>query len=113
LKEEAMMFETDGVNRVRGVALDRIEKQEKWLWYALSGIAIYELAFLILLLYFTDFDNQTHIVIFVSTFLVYGTLALMILLTGLHINRGLERILQAILLQENGPPNPLDPAESP
>ena len=94
------MSDTHQVDQARNNALDQIEKHEKNLFWALIGIGLYELTFLILLVYFMDFSNQTHLVMFTSTFLVYGTLGLIILAFGLHFNRGIERILKAIQLQQ-------------
>jgi len=95
------MNTTNSIDKTRNDTLNKIESREKMFNYSILFIALYELALIILLVSFTNFSDSTHVVIFIASFLVYGTLGLTMIAFNLYLNSGIERILKSIALLEH------------
>ena len=92
------MSEVNNVDRVRGAALDRIERTERHYKFAFFGAAIIEAFFLAGFLLLADLSNRTHTLLLIATVAVYSILAFGLVALGSYINRNTLRILKAVEL---------------
>lgn len=86
------------LNYVRGAALDRIEKSERHMKWALFGAAIFECLFLVTMLWAMERGNRTHLLLLVATIGSYTVIALGLIVLGAYVNRCTARVLKAIEL---------------
>ena len=89
------MSETD-LNRIREGALGRIDKSRRAALGYLIVAAIFEALALVLLFVVMDFDDKTHLVIFLAACLVYGPLAFGLFALRAYIDLSAQRILRAM-----------------
>lgn len=92
------MSEVHDVDRVRGAALDRIERSERHYKAAFFGAAIVEAFFLVGFLLLADLSNRIHFLLLLATIAVYSILAFGLVALGSYINRNTLRILKAVEL---------------
>ena len=88
------------LDRVRGAALDRIEKGERNLKALLGVAAVLEAAFLVGFFLLADFSNRLHLLLLISAVAVYGILAVGLFALGAHVSRCTGRVLRAIELAQ-------------
>lgn len=86
----------NNLNRVRGAALDRIEKTERQFKWALVGAALFEGLFLITFLLAMEHNNRTHWLLLIGTVGSYTIVILGLIVLGTFVNRCTARILKAI-----------------
>ena len=87
---------TNSLDRVRGTALDRIERSERQLKLVFLAGAVVEGAFLLTFVFLADFSNRVHVLILLATIAVYTILACGLAALGVHVNRCTERVLKAL-----------------
>jgi lysylphosphatidylglycerol synthetase-like protein (DUF2156 family) len=90
-----MTHEVD-IDAIRKKALEQIDKREKKLKFGIMGIALYELTLLLLFIFFANWSDRLHQLLFISTLLIYGTLGLGIVALGALLNINTAKILKAI-----------------
>ncbi|MCX6169559.1 MAG: hypothetical protein NTX65_09470 [Ignavibacteriales bacterium] len=90
-----MTSEVD-IDAIRKKALEQIEKREKNLKLGIIGIALYEFTLLLLFIFFANWSDKLHQLLFISTLLIYGTLGLGIVALGSFLNINTARVLKAI-----------------
>lgn len=88
----------DGLNGIRRDTLARVEKSERARNLWIAAAAVIEAACLITFILLADFGERLHLLLFVGTLLVYGTLAMGILALGAFTQSWCLRILCAIEL---------------
>jgi hypothetical protein len=90
----------DDLDRVRGAALDRIERIErnsKRIFVAGAGV---EAAFLVAFVVLADFANRSHVLLLLSTVALYTILVVGLFALGAHVSRCTERVLRAMDIPE-------------
>jgi hypothetical protein len=92
------MSEVNNVDRVRGAALDRIERSERHYRLAFFGAAIIEVFFLVGFLLLADLSNRMQLLLLLATVAVYSILAFGLVALGSHMNRNTLRVLKAVEL---------------
>ena len=86
------------LDRVRGRALDRIERARRRFWWLVLGAGLFEGLFLVLCFLVADLGDRLHQLILCTAFLIYGTLALCVLALGGYVALQAQRILKSIEL---------------
>ena len=94
------------LDRVRGRALDRIDKARRVFLCLVGASAVVEGFFLVLYVVLMDWDDRLHQLILVASLLTYWTLAACVLALGAYGNWMTQRLLKAIELVDNGPAAP-------
>jgi hypothetical protein len=84
------------LDRVRGAALDRVERAERHFRLALGAAAGLEAAFLVSFLLLANLGDRLHVLLFLSSVGAYSILALGLVVLGTHVNRATQRVLRAI-----------------
>jgi hypothetical protein len=84
------------LDRVRGAALDRIERSERNIKVAIGAAAVLEAGFLFTFVFLADLSNRLHVLLLLATFAIYSILAFGLIALGAHVNRCTERVLKAI-----------------
>jgi hypothetical protein len=92
------MSETVDLDRVRAVALERIDRSERNYKLAFFGAGVVETAFIISFLLLADLSNRLHLLLLISTVSCYSIVVLGLFALGAHINRGIARLLKAVEL---------------
>jgi hypothetical protein len=92
------MTENVDLDRIRGAALDRIEKAERQRKYLLGGMALAEGLCLVLYVVLADWDDRLHQLIFIAACLVYTTLALGLFSLAAHVQACTQRVLRSVEL---------------
>lgn len=92
------MAENINLDRVRGVALNRIDKSERQIKWALFGAFVFEGLFLLVFLLAMERSNRTHLLLLIATVGGYTIIVLGLVILGLFSNRNTARILKAIEL---------------
>ena len=92
------MGTTARLDAIRAAALDRVEKRERAFKLAFIAAAVVEGVMLATFLVLADLSNRLHLLLLVSSVLVYSTLALGLVALGAHVSRVGERVLMAIEL---------------
>jgi hypothetical protein len=92
------MSETIDLDRVRAVALERIDRSERNYKLAFFGAGVVETAFIISFLLLADLSNRLHLLLLISTVSCYSIVVLGLFALGAHINRGIARLLKAVEL---------------
>ena len=88
----------NNLNRVRGAALDRIDKSARQFKWALLGAVLFECLFLVTLLLAMDRSNRTHWLLVIATVGSYTVIVLGMVVLGTYVNRCTARILKALEL---------------
>src|SRR5262245_20689164 len=97
---------SSNLDRIRGAALDRIERAARAYVWAFSLAAVVEGGFLLAFLFLADFSNRLHVLLLLTTVATYTLVGLGLVALGAHVNRCTDRVLQAIELsskRETGP----------
>jgi hypothetical protein len=84
------------LDRVRGAALDRIERGARAYRAAFVAAAAVEAAFLVSFVALADFSNRLHVLLLLSTVAVYTLVALGLMALGAHVSWCAGRILRAL-----------------
>ena len=92
------MIPTDRPNPVLHAALAEADRRERWGRLALYGAALLEALLLAAALMVMDFDDPTHLLIFLMAMLAYTTLALGLVALGARSSAADARLLHAIQL---------------
>ena len=79
-------------------ALDEMDRSARRRKALLLGAALAEAAFLGALLLAMNFGDRTHLLILISSVMVYSVLAIGLFTLGAHINAAAARILRSIEL---------------
>src|SRR5262245_19334877 len=87
---------SSNLDRVRGAALDRIERGARAYRLAFRSAAAVEGAFFVGFLLLADFSNRLHVLLLLATVAVYTIVGLGLFALGAHVNRCTDRVLQAI-----------------
>jgi hypothetical protein len=87
---------TDTSSSLLRTALDEADRHEREARFALIGMAVVEAGLLALALYLMDFDDRTHLLMFVLSMLTYLTLALAMLGFAARSSGSNARVLHAI-----------------
>lgn len=87
---------SEKINKIRTSTLDQIERNERSYKFSFVGAAFVELFFLIAFLLLADFSNRVHVLLLITTIVVYTIIAFGLLALGLHVNRNTLRVLTAL-----------------
>lgn len=90
------MLNGEKMDQARREALNQIDKKEKRFKILIVFIALLEGLLLFLLIYNMNWGNDTHLLIFIATLLIYGVLGMGIVALGVFINLNTLKILKAI-----------------
>lgn len=90
------MIPTDRPNSAVHAALAEADRRERWGRIALYGAALLEALLLGAALMVMDFDDRTHLLIFLMAMLAYTTLALGLAAVGARSSAADARLLHAI-----------------
>lgn len=88
------------LNEIRGKALDRVEKSERYLKLGIIAFLILDTAFFIVFLLVMDFSNKLHVLIFMASGGFYLLLLIGLIVLGLLVRRDTQLVLRAIDLLE-------------
>jgi Na+/proline symporter len=94
------MAENINLDRIRGNALNRIEKSERQIKWILFGAFVFEGLFFLVFLLAMERGNRTHWLLLISTVGGYTIIVFGLVILGLFSNRNTARILKAIELIE-------------
>jgi hypothetical protein len=94
------MTERENLDKIRGAALDRIERSQRNYRLAFYGAVLIETLFLGGFVMLADFNNRLHLLLLLATIAVYSILGLGLLALGSHVSRNTQIILKAIELIE-------------
>jgi hypothetical protein len=92
------------LDRIRGAALDQIERSDRVKKLVIFLAAVLEAAFLLGFLLLADLTNRLHLLLLMSTVAVYGLLTAGLFALGAHVSRCAERVLRALELTRARPP---------
>lgn len=83
---------------IRQTMLRRIEQNEINYKLMFVGAAVIEAIFLAAFLLLADFSDRLHLLVLISSMTVYTILGFGLIALGLHVNRNVLRIINAIEL---------------
>jgi hypothetical protein len=92
------MSDRVNLDEVRGAALDRIKRSERNFKLVIFAAAVWEAFFLAAFLFAADFSNRTHVLLLLATVGGYTIIVLGLFALGVHVNRGVLRVLKALEL---------------
>ena len=92
------MSESINLDEQRRAALDNATKSEKQVRYFMYGIFVWEVVLLSIIILFIDFSNDLHVIIFLSTAIVYGTIGIGLMALGSFIRHNTLKVLAALEL---------------
>lgn len=92
------MSQEVNLDQIRAGAMARIDRSERHFKLALLAGTIWELLFLGAFVLAADFHNRLHVLLLLATVGSYTLVVLGLLALGVHINRGVLRVLQAMEL---------------
>jgi hypothetical protein len=87
---------SSNLDRVRGAALDRIERGARNYRVAFWSAAALEGAFFLGFLFLADFSNRLHVLLLLAAVATYTIVGLGLVALGAHVSRCTERVLKAI-----------------
>lgn len=87
---------SDKINEIRANTLNLIERNERNYKFSFVGAAFFELLFLIAFLLLADFSDRIHVLLLITTIVIYTMMAFGLLALGLHVNRNTLRVLRAL-----------------
>ncbi|HEX7152313.1 MAG TPA: hypothetical protein VF618_12565 [Thermoanaerobaculia bacterium] len=90
------MSTTADLDRVRGAALDRIDRSRRNFFLMIILAAIVEAAFVVGFVMLADFSNRLHVLLLLATVASYTIVVLGLFALGAHIDRTTLRILKAL-----------------
>ncbi len=82
--------------RIRGAALDRVDKARRWFWtfFWLTGLC--ECALGVTVIVLMDWDDPLHQLLLAIAALIYWTLGAAIIALGAYLNWCTQRVLVAV-----------------
>ena len=86
------------LDRIRGAALDRMDKARRWLWIFIALAALSEGGFLVTYLALMDFDDRLHVLVLVAACLIYITLGICVFALGAYIRMSTLRVIKGLEL---------------
>lgn len=89
------------LDKIRGAALDRIERSEKHYKVAFFGAVVLEAIFLLGFVLAMDVSNRLHLLVLIASIAIYSIIALGLVALGAHVTRNTQLILKAIALLDN------------
>ena len=95
------MTERSNIDKIRGAALDRMERSERHYRMAFFAALLVEVSFLLGFVLLADFTNRLHLLLLLATIATYSILILGLLALGSHVSRNTQLILRAIELNEH------------
>src|SRR5262245_25896055 len=95
-RKETTMSTSPDLDRLRGAALDRIERAERQYRLAIGAAGLLEAAFLVTFVMLADLGNRLHVLLFLASVGTYSIVALGLVVLGAHVNRATQRVLRAI-----------------
>lgn len=98
------------LDRVRGAALDRIERAERHFKAILLAAAALEGAFLLGFLALADLSNRLHLLLLLAAVGVYSLVVVGLFVLGAHVSWCTERALKAVEVTRL-PAGPRGPAQ--
>src|SRR5262249_24394437 len=99
------MSDAPNLDRVRGAALDRIERGERQQKATILAEGLMEAALLLGFVVLGDLRHRVHLLIFLAAVAVYGIVCLGLVVLGIHVTKCTERVLKALeLLDRTGRP---------
>ena len=90
------MNETPDLDRIRGAALDRVDRARRWFWGFFWMTAAIEGVLVVVVLLLADWSDPLHHLLLAIAGLIYLTLGSAILALGAYVAWSLQRILAAI-----------------
>ncbi|HEX9981662.1 MAG TPA: hypothetical protein VGF69_00225 [Thermoanaerobaculia bacterium] len=90
------MSTTADLDRVRGAALDRIDRSQRNYRLVVTLAAIVEVSFIVAFVLLADFSNRLHVLLFLSTVASYTIVVLGLFGLGAHVSRNTLRVLKAL-----------------
>jgi hypothetical protein len=99
---------TDPLNldRRRRAALDQVHKSEQRFRYLMVGVFLWEAVLLAVIILYMDFGDRMHVLIFLSTAIVYGTLGIGLVTLGAYLRQNTLQILAALELVDKADRGP-------
>ena len=85
-----------GVDAVREGVIRRMERQAQTIRFVMLGAAAVEALMLGLALYLIDWQQRTHVLLFVFSVLGYTIIVLGLVALGAHVSRASNRIVAAL-----------------
>jgi hypothetical protein len=95
------MTTTINLDDRRRDALEQVQKGQRNFKLMIGVVALWEMMLLILIVLLVDFSDQLHVLILLSTGVVYGTLAVGLGALGAYFRQNTLRVLAAIELLES------------
>ena len=89
-------MDEDRLKEIRGETLNAIARYEQWFKVLLGVCGLAEVVGLIAVLWFMDWSDATHRLVFAATMLVWINLALWVWTLAVRARVGEQRILRAI-----------------
>jgi len=86
---------------VRAAALARIDRSERNFKLTFFAAFIVESLFVVSFFLLADLSNRMHLLLLISTISCYTIIVLGLVALGVHINRGVARLLKAVELMQN------------
>jgi hypothetical protein len=84
---------TADLDRLRSTALAQIDRAHRWFLAAIFGATLFEGLFLAGMLYYLDFRNPLHMLIFCGVGLIYMPIVLGLVALGAWVNKCTLRVL--------------------
>ena len=91
-------MESKNLDDIRLRTLQSVDASKKVAVRFLVAAGVFETVVMVAVLVLIDFSNKTHLLIFLTGCLVYGTLAFGLLALKAHIDSAILRVLQAVEL---------------
>ena len=85
-----------GVDAIREGVIRRMERQAQTIRFVMLGAAAVEALMLGLALYLIDWQQRTHVLLFVFSVLGYTIIVLGLVALGAHVSRASNRIVAAL-----------------
>jgi hypothetical protein len=86
------------LDKIRGAALDQIERSEKNYKLAFFAAALLEALFLLAYVLLMDVSNRLHLLVLIASIGIYSIIGLGLVALGAHVTRQTQMILKAIAL---------------
>jgi hypothetical protein len=86
------------LDKIRGTALDKIERSEKNYKIAFFAAVMLEAIFLLGFVLLMDVSNRLHLLVLIASIGIYSIIGLGLVALGAHVTRNTQMILKAIAL---------------
>jgi hypothetical protein len=88
------------LDKIRGTALDKIERSEKNYKIAFFAAVMLEAIFLLGFVLLMDVSNRLHLLVLIASIGIYSIIGLGLVVLGAHVTRNTQMILKAIALSD-------------